>query len=168
MAAAGETDAAAFRLATTTGQEEMSTGTNLMHRVMLAVGRLPRVRIFRNNVGLAWVGNGRPITITGKPRSVTLQPGDVVLRGARPLHAGLIKGSGDNIGWVSRTIEPENVGETWAIFLSAESKDGAGRLEPDQQKWIDNVRNAGGIAGVVRCEQDMIDLVNSEPGNSGK
>lgn len=143
----------------------MSTGTSLMHRVMLAVGRLPHVKVFRNNCALAWVGNGRPITITGKPQTVTLQPGDVVLRGARPLHAGLIKGSGDNVGWVSRTITQQDVGETWAVFLSAESKDGSGRLEPDQAKWIDNVRAAGGIAGVVRCEQDMIDLVNTRPGN---
>lgn len=145
----------------------MSTGTSLMHRVMLAVGRLPWVRIFRNNVGLAWVGNGKPIIVSGKPRAVTLQPGDVVLRGGRPLHAGLMKGSGDNIGWVSREIRPEDVGDTWAVFLSAESKDGTGRLEPEQQKWIDNVRGAGGIAGVVRCEQDMIDLVNTRPGNRG-
>lgn len=142
----------------------MTTGTGAMHRVMLAVGRLPWVKIFRNNVALAWVGNGRPVKITGHARTVTLQPGDVVLRGGRPLHAGLIAGSGDNIGWVSKEIRPEHVGQTWAVFFSAEAKDGAGRLEPEQRKWMQNVLAAGGIAGVVRTEEDMVALVHSEPG----
>lgn len=146
----------------------MTTGSNLMKRAWKAVGALPYVRLFRNNVALAWVSNAKPIKITGRPRSVTLQPGDVVLRAARPLHAGLIAGSADHIGWTSRTIQPEDVGKTWAVFTSAEEKDGTGRLEPEQRTWMENVRKAGGIAGVVRSEQDMIDLVHSEPGNHGK
>lgn len=146
----------------------MTTGSNLMKRVWKAAGALPGVRLFRNNVALAWVSDGKPIKITGRPRAVTLQPGDVVLRGARPLHAGLAPGSGDLIGWVSREIRPEDVGQTWAVLLSAEAKDGAGRLEPEQRTWLHNVRKAGGIAGVVRCEEDIIALVASKPGNIGK
>ncbi len=142
----------------------MSTGSNLMKRVWKAVGGLQHVKLFRNNVAFAWVSSAKPIQVTGRPRSVTLNPGDVVLRAARPLHAGLIKGSGDHIGWVSREIRPEDVGQTWAVFTSAEEKDGTGRLDPDQRTWRDNVRAAGGIAGVVRSEEDMVALVNSYPG----
>ncbi|HEY1035567.1 MAG TPA: VRR-NUC domain-containing protein [Pseudoxanthomonas sp.] len=129
----------------------MSTGTSAMHRVMLAIGRLPWVRVFRNNVAQAWVGDAR-----------RLPNGDVLIRNARPLHAGLVKGSSDLIGWTSRVIQPEDVGARVAIFTAIECKDGTGRADKDQRRFLGAVEAAGGIAGVARSENDAVNLVSRE------
>lgn len=126
----------------------MTTGTGLMHRVMLAVGGLPWVRIFRHNVGMAWTGDAR-----------RLPNGDVLIKNPRPLHAGLVKGGSDLVGWTSRRIEPRHVGETWAVFTGIEVKDGSGRTNTGQRKFLAAVEAAGGIAGVARSEEDAVALV---------
>lgn len=119
-------------------------------RILLACSRA-HVRLFRNNVGQGWVGK-----VERYPRAtqVTIRPGDVVIRNARPLHAGLAEGSGDLIGWESREIKPEHVGQTWAVFASLEAKEGAGRMRPEQKAWRDTVRAAGGVAEEVRSVED--------------
>lgn len=125
-------------------------------RIRLACSR-GAARLFRNNVGVGWIGKlERP----SRPVQVTVFPGDVVLRKARPLHAGLAEGSGDLVGWVSREIRPEHVGQTWAVFASLEAKEGAGRLSPAQRSWRDAVQAAGGIAAEVRSVEDAVEAVN--------
>ena len=114
---------------------------------------------FRNNTGVGWVGTGAPARIT-KPTSVTLKPGDVVLRGpVRPLHAGLVKGSSDLVGWVTRTITPDMVGMKIAQFVAVECKDKNGRLSPEQRIFLDNVAEAGGIAGEARSPEDAREIL---------
>lgn len=81
-------------------------------------------------------------------------PGDVLVKKARALHAGLFKGAGDILGWETIEITPEMVGRKVAVFVSMEGKEGAGRSEPDQVNWREQVRNAGGIAGEVRSIED--------------
>lgn len=126
----------------------MSTGTGLMHRVMLAVGSLPAVRIFRHNVALAWVGEAR-----------RLQSGDMLIKNARPLHAGLVRGGADLLGWTTREITAADVGRRVAVFTAIEVKDGTGRLDADQRRFLDTVEAAGGIAGVARSEEDARAIV---------
>lgn len=128
----------------------MTTGTNLMTRIMLAIGGLARVRVFRNNTGLAWVGS----------KAIRKPGGSVLILDARPLHAGLVKGGSDLIGWTSREIRPQDVGRTVAIFTAVEAKDGKGRLDADQERFIRTVQDAGGIAGVARTEADAVTLVD--------
>ncbi len=120
----------------------MSTGTSLMRRIINRVGRLPFVRLFRNNVGMGWVGQ-----VTRR------RDGSILIRNPRPLHAGLIRGSGDHIGWTEYVVRLEDVGRTLAIFTSVEAKDGSGELEEDQRRWRDNVRAAGGIAIEARSPE---------------
>lgn len=127
----------------------MTTGTAAMNRVMLAIGGLPSVRVFRNNVALAWVGEAKRIG-----------EGRVLITNARPLHAGLIKGSSDLIGWTSREITAADVGKRVAVFTAIEAKDGSGRLDKDQRRFIDAVRAAGGIAGEARSEEEARALVD--------
>lgn len=131
----------------------MTTGTAAMNRVLLAIGSLPSTRLFRNNVGLGWVGE-----------ATRMPEGKVLIRNARPLHAGLVKGSGDLIGWTTRLITARDVGKRVAIFTALESKDGTGRPDTDQAKFIAAVVAAGGIAGVVRCEEDAQALLDAAPG----
>lgn len=131
----------------------MTTGTNLMRRVMLAIGSLPWVRVFRVNNGMGWIGD-----------ATRRADGSVLIRNARPLHAGLVKGGSDVIGWTSRVIQPEDVGTRVAIFTAIEVKDGTGRPDKDQRRFLDNVQAAGGIAGIARSEEDARALVEGHHG----
>jgi hypothetical protein len=129
----------------------------LLKKIMLALGTLPGVRSFRNNVALAAAGR---IQWIKRVETVTLQAGDAVVRNARPLHAGLVKGSGDLIGWKRVTITPEMVGTDVAVFMSVEVKDGdKGKTSTDQNHWRNVVIDFGGIAIVARSEADAVEQI---------
>jgi hypothetical protein len=119
--------------------------TPFLKRILLACSR-GSARLFRNNNGVGWVGKSVRID---KPGPVHLNAGDVVIRAARPLHAGLIGGSGDLIGWRSFVIQPED-------------KEGTGRMSPEQRNFRDQVLAAGGIAGEVRSVEDAERLLAGE------
>ena len=87
-------------------------------------------RLFRNNTGTLRDANGRPVQF------------------------GLCKGSADLIGWTSRTITPEMVGQQIAVFTSIEVKSTSGRVKPEQHQWLDAVVKSGGIAAVARSVAD--------------
>jgi hypothetical protein len=87
-------------------------------------------RLFRNNTGTLRDANGRPVQF------------------------GLCKGSADLIGWTSRTITEEMVGQQVAIFTSIEVKTLTGRIRPEQKTWLAAVQAAGGIAAVARSVAD--------------
>lgn len=114
-------------------------------------------RLFRNNIARAWVGN-RVTRFTG-PQRIAVQAGDVLVHDARPLHAGLAEGSGDLIGWTRITITPDMVGQTVAIFTSAEIKALRGRATAGQIAWADAVSGAGGLAAIVRTDGDLDNLL---------
>ncbi len=60
---------------------------------------------------------------------------------------GLCNGSSDIIG-----IAPDG------RFVAIEVKLPNGKIRPEQQNFIDQVRKSGGIAGVARSEEDAIAL----------
>ena len=97
-------------------------------------------RLFRNNTGTLRDANGRPVQF------------------------GLAVGSADLIGWTTRTITPDMVGQQVAVFTSIEAKSASGRLRPEQQQWLDAVQAAGGIAGVARSVEDAARLTGDEQG----
>lgn len=103
---------------------------------------------------MGWSGKAVRIT-PDNIYMVGLRPGDVVVRDAKPLHAGLMKGSGDGIGWSTVTVTPDMVGRQIAVFTSAETKSSTGRVRPEQQTWHNNVSNAGGISAIVRDPDDL-------------
>lgn len=88
-------------------------------------------RLFRNNVGVLEDKRGVPVRY------------------------GLAPGSADLIGWVPVTITPEMVGQTVAVFASVEVKTAKGRVRSEQAAWADAVAAAGGMAGIVRSEEDL-------------
>ena len=90
--------------------------------------------------------------------------GTLVDRNGRPVQFGLCKGSADLIGWTTRTITPEMVGQQVAVFTSIEVKAATGRLRPDQRQWLDAVQSAGGIAGVARSIDDARRLTTVDSG----
>ena len=128
----------------------MSAESNLIRRILAEHGR-GACRLFRQNVGTGWAGRAEKISCH---KTVAVSPGDVVVRHARPLHAGLCTGSSDVIGWRTLTITPDMVGQQVAVFVAIEVKTGRGKPTEDQQQFLATVNRMGGDAGVVRSVAD--------------
>ena len=111
--------------------------TAIQQRIRLALGKLPWVRFFRNNVGRL------PDPRTG--RWVEFGVGG--------------KGAGDLIGWRTITVTPEMVGQPIAQFVSLEVKTASGRVRPEQENWKRVVERCGGVAAVVRSGEDALRII---------
>lgn len=135
----------------------MSDETALMKELRIAASQLG-ARLLRQNTGVGWVGKSQRGPL---PPHVKTTAADVLVRNARPLHAGFV-GWSDLGGWVPVTITPDMVGQTIARYVQAEVKDG-GRPTEEQLRWIQIVQRAGGIAGVVRSEADLRVLLGYPP-----
>lgn len=130
--------------------------SNIERLIMMAAPKLG-ARLFRNNQGMGWVGKSVRIS---ERQTVTLMPGDVVVRQARPLHAGVgPAGAADQIGWMPVQITADMVGQRVAVFTSVEVKSVGKSARTEQEAWANAVRAAGGIAGVCRSEEDLRGLL---------
>jgi hypothetical protein len=132
----------------------------VQQRILLSCGS-GDTRLWRNNVGTGWAGKATRIT-AGNLRAIahTLRPGDVVVRNARPLHAGLCVGSSDLIGY--RRVDG------LAQFVALEVKAGTRGPSAEQTQFLDHIAAAGGIAGVVRSVAEAQSLLHSAtPVHSG-
>lgn len=125
--------------------------SRILSEVRLAAGEYG-LTLWRNNVAQAWTGEAHKITRTGLAK---VGPGDVVIRNARPLHAGLCKGSSDLIGLKPMVITEADIGRTVAQFAALEVKSKTGRVSPAQRTFLDFVERAGGLAQVVRSASDL-------------
>jgi hypothetical protein len=119
--------------------------SNIQKQIMLALSHAG-VTAWRNNTAQAWVGEAVRITAT---RQVLLHPGDVVVRNARPLHAGLCAGSSDLIGLHHGSGK----------FVAVEVKSPTGRATTQQTNFIDHVRSHGGLAGIARSPGDALNII---------
>ncbi len=117
------------------------TEQQIQQRIRLALSRGP-VRLYRNNTGTLRDQHGRPVQF------------------------GLAVGSADLIGWTTRTITPDMVGQQVAVFTSIEVKSATGRLRPEQRQWLEAVQAAGGIAGVARSVEDAARLTTAQHGGT--
>jgi hypothetical protein len=106
------------------------TEAEIQSAIRIALGRLPDLRLFRNNVGVADV------------------------RGQK-IRFGLLKGSSDLIGFIRLNID----GKAFARFVSLEIKTETGRTTPEQDLWIALVRKFGGFACVVRSVDEALAAV---------
>lgn len=95
--------------------------------VLRAIGKLPWLKVFRNNIGVAKFANGQ-----------------IVRYGVGP------NGAGDYIGWEIITITPDMVGQKVARFTSVEMKDErGGRVSDEQRHWAEVVNASGGRAVIL-------------------
>jgi hypothetical protein len=98
-------------------------------------------RLWRNNSGVGWAGQQIRVS---RSQMVMIHPGDVVIRAARALHAGLATGSSDLIGIT-------NTGR----FLAVEAKTPKGRTTDGQESFLEMVNRLGGIGIVARSLEDF-------------
>lgn len=117
--------------------------SDVMRKIQIALSTVG-ARVFRNNVGLGWVGKIQRFTQAGRI-IIDVQPGDILIRQARPLHAGLIEGASDLIGWSHD-----------GRFLACEVKDLRGRPTKTQENFINAVKASGGIAFVARSNDEAL------------
>lgn len=120
-----------------TTRESPSSERDIQTRILLELSR-GDTRLLRINAGTAWQGRVIEQTAT---RLVLAYPRAIRL--AAP-------GVSDLIGW--RTVEVGNL--ALAQLVALEVKAARGRVSVEQQAWLDTVRRAGGVAGVVRSVED--------------
>jgi len=108
--------------------------TNVLKRVQLKATELG-ARLFRNQVGHYKLADGRRLT------------------------SGLCNGSSDLIGWTPIIITDDMVGGQVAVFTAIEVKTDTGRVQENQQKFIENVLRAGGYAGVARSDEEVKGII---------
>ncbi|MFZ9514719.1 MAG: VRR-NUC domain-containing protein [Bacteroidia bacterium] len=112
------------------------TETDIQRLIQREVSKNPNVRLFRNQTGCYKLANGQY------------------------LHSGLLRGSGDLIGWKTIEITEDMVGKSVAVFTSVEVKTASGKLSPEQKHWMDKVNQAGGIGLVMRSANDTHELTD--------
>ena len=110
--------------------------TKLQQEIRLALGTIPSLRLFRNQVGQL------PDPRTG-----------------RCVQFGLAKGSSDLIGFKTVKITPEMIGKEIAQFVSIEIKTERGKLTEVQENWLQKVKSSGGIVGVARTVKDALQIL---------
>lgn len=118
------------------------TETDIMRGLQKLATKMT-ARLFRMNVGVAWVGEVR------KNRD-----GSITIRNPRPFKAG-VAGMSDLCGWMPVTITQGMVGERLAVFTAVEVKTNTGRPSAEQIAFIAAVRAAGGYAGIARNDEGL-------------
>lgn len=145
----------------------MRPGENaLLKKFLLEYSKLGS-RIFRNNVGMGWTGKtDGPVKET---KRAILKSGDIVLRNARPFHAGFPRGSSDLVGWTQVTVTPDMVGRKLAIFTAIEAKTKNVSATPEQKNFIRTVKESGGIGVIAREFKDVLTSISifTSGGNNG-
>lgn len=130
---------------------------NIQQEVRMALSAHGIVN-FRNNSGNGVAGSHmRRIEKAGQYR---LDVGDYVVKHGSRIQYGLCVGSSDLVGWRQIIITPEMVGQCIGQFVAVEVKTPTGKATDDQKNFINQVRKAGGLAGIVRSGDDVISLLN--------
>lgn len=124
------------------------TEAELQRTIQAALCRDAEIRLFRNNVGVAWTG------------AYEMRPnGDVVIHHPRRIQYGLAVGSADLIGLRSMLVQPADVGRRIARFASVEVKSPGKHLQSNQRAWRNMVRDLGGLAGDVHDVKEALDVL---------
>lgn len=120
-----------------------------MRSIWMAAAAIGRTVLFRLNTGVGWV--------TGGGKVIHRDDGAVVVPFGRPIPLGFglasnkpVVGAGDLVGWHTIRITADMIGCKVAVFTSIEAKrPTGGRTSADQVNWLQQVRDAGGIAVVA-------------------
>lgn len=106
---------------------------SFLYNILRVTASKVKARLFRNNIGGYKTEDGRYIKY------------------------GLCHpGGSDLVGFTEVVITREMLGRTIAVFTAIEVKGAQGRVHEAQEKFIDAVQAAGGIAAIVTGESDML------------
>lgn len=133
--------------------EPIDGETVFMRKLRLALEHMFVCRLFRNNVGRAWVGEAQ-VTTNG-----------IFIRKPYQIAFGLCPGSHDLIGITSVVVTEEMVGKRIGVFTSIETKAAGKAATYAQNRFKEMVVSLGGIAGVARCMADALDLMKQAQRN---
>lgn len=139
--------------------------TETLKKVMLKLGAQKWLKIWRNNTGQAWQGKRFGLkrgtrVVDEMGRSIVIEPGDILIKGARPVNFGLA-GSGDIAG----IIAPHG------IMIYIETKYGRYKQTEQQKRFAKMIQDMGGIYIVARdpelVESQIIDEMRLRHGWNG-
>jgi len=116
--------------------------TELMKRIQITLAKCG-ARLFRNNNALAWAGT---VQRWPEPTIVKVNPSDIVIRNARPIHAGLGPDTADLVGFSVQNGK----------FISCEVKVPGKKPTAEQYNWLNAVHAAHGIAFWADSEESAI------------
>lgn len=137
----------------------MAAEQTVLRKIWLgACQRMPRLRLFRVQSGKAWV--------SGAGKVQRLQDGSVLVPAGRPVSLGLgmtdgspVVGQSDLQGWTPVVVTQAMVGRTVPVYTAIEVKrTRGGETSDDQVRFIDQVKQAGGIAGVANSPEAAVRL----------
>ncbi len=131
---------------------------DIVHDILENVGAMDNVRIFRNNVGVAFQGEGKPVYTESRIGRRLCRR--VTLLFFRVIRFGLLPGSGDLIGWKSVVITPEMVGQRFARFVSIEVKRPRQKPSWRQRAWRNVLSEMGGLAGIATSVEEARKIIN--------
>lgn len=124
---------------------------NILQKKLIIMASELGHRLFRHNIGMGWAGESIQFS---KPITIQVYPGDVLIRKAFPLRAGLVEFGSDLIGFSSE-----------GKFIAIETKTEEGKTDKKrlegQMNFIKQVNNSGGIAGIASTEEEGFNLLNS-------
>lgn len=139
----------------------MTPATALTNQIRAATSKIG-ARLFPMTIGKFWgpYHRGRRIT---KTETITLNPGDIVIRQGHMVSVGQA-GMSDLVGFVPRVITEADVGITISQYVAIEVKAGADRVRDGQPQFIAAVIKNGGRAGIARTAAEAIAICKGQAG----
>lgn len=120
----------------------------IQREIQLALTSVRGLRLWRINVGNAWVGDVTPLPAPPGKRSVRID-------NARPFTTGVPAGFPDLSGFIQL-----DSGDLIPVFIEVKTE--RGRLKPAQESFLNAMREAGCRAGVARSVEDALRIVRGE------
>ena len=126
--------------------------TSISQRIQLEAALYGNATLLRNNNGATYDKEGR-----------------LIRYGLGHVKPGQELRSSDLIGWTPVVITPAMVGKTVAIFTAVEVKAEGWKAPTDdreraQQKFVDLVRNSGGLSIIATSVKQVLDLLKLTKG----
>lgn len=116
------------------------TESQISALILREYGGLPHIRLFRNQVGVGWVGQVAAESL----HSVTLVH-------PRRVSMGLMPGSADLIGWRKIRIDGTDIAQFLSIEVKASKRSKAAEA---QKNWAEQVESFGGLSRIVIGQDD--------------
>lgn len=129
----------------------MTNEHDIQNQIRAAISQTKAGVCFRTNVGEAWTGTSCKLNFDGT-RTLT---------DPRRFQSGLPNGFSDLLCIVPVTITPDMVGQTIAQAGFVEVKTATGKIRPEQNNFLSQMRKLGARAGVARSPEEAIQILRS-------